>query len=869
MTALLAGVIIVYLWQRRGQRGAIALMVLALSASVWSLGYALEIAGTDLQTKLLWGKIQYLGITVVPLAWLVFALRYTRRDQWLTRRTLAGLAILPLVTLFLALTTERHGLIWSDFQLDASGPFLALELEHGPMFWVYWGFSQLLVFIGTFLMLQALRRQRDLFRGQATIILLAVIIPWIGNLLYITGLNPVPALDLTPFAFTLSAAAFTWGVFRFQLIELSPVARDTVIETMPDGVIVLDLQGRIVDVNPAAQHMFHLSDKQLMGRPLADFLTAWPDLVDRYRDVWQAQDEISLGEGAAQQFYEIQLSGLRNRSGVVRGRVITIRDITQRKRAERISSLQSTRLATLYELSHSIVGSLDMQQVCVVTHQAITHLMPTQAFFISAYDEEEDILQDLYLFDKGEVCPNEQVPLPKEGMTAQVIRSGLPLWIEDDAMGVSIKMGRSLFGSSDDTRSVLVVPLKLKGKVIGVVSAQHYEPNVYSAEDLQILLALSNQVAIALENARLIESLRLQAAALDAAANAIVITDPDGIIRWLNPAFTTLTGYTPAEATGQPLMQLLRTDQNDDTFYQQIMNTALSGQVWQGILINRRKDGTLYTEQQTITPLFDHQGNIFRLITIKQNISELIKARDDALEANRFKSQLLATVSHEFRTPLGAIMGYAELLRDGIYGSVTSQQQHILNEVIDSGHDLAHMVDDLLFEAQLTAKAIALTIKPFVVAAMLKKIEGVTAVLAQKKGLTYQVVVAPELPAELVGDEIRLRHILINLLGNAIKFTAKGAVCVRVFLTDPSHWAIAVSDTGPGIPPEAQLYIFEPFRQVDSSVYREYRGTGLGLSIVKQLLHLMNGTVQVESQPGLGTTFTVTLPLLSVPATES
>lgn len=865
LTALLAGVIVAYLWSKRDQRGAIALIMLALSASIWSLGYALEIAGADLPTKLFWGKFQYFGITTVPLSWLIFALQYTRRDQWLIPRYVLGLIVLPVVTLILALTTETHGLIWRDFTLNATGPFLALELTHGPMFWVYWIFSQVLVLLGTFLMIQALRRQKDLFRGQAALILLAILIPWFGNLLYITGLNPIPALDLTPFAFTLSAAAFTWGIFRFHLIELTPVARDIVIETMPDGVIVLDLQGRIVDVNPAAQQMFRLTDQQLMGRPLADFVTAWPELVSRYQGVWQVQDELSFGEGAAQQHYEIQLSALRNRQGEIRGRVITVRDITQRKQAERISSQQAVRLATLYELSHSIVSSLDMGQVCAVAYQAIAHLMPTQAFFISAYDEEENILQDLYLFDKGQVWPNERTVLPKEGMTAQVIRSGLPLWIEDDAAGTSLQMGRTLFGTPEDTRSVLVVPLKLKGKVIGVISAQHYEPNVYTAEDLQLLLVLSNQVAIALENARLIESLRLQAAALDAAANAIVITDVDGIIRWLNPAFTTLTGYDPHEAIGQSLVQLLQSDQHAPHFYEQMTGTVLSGQVWQGILINRRKDGTHYTEQQTITPIRNSQGEIFRIISIKQDITELIKARDDALEADRFKSQLLATVSHELRTPLGAILGYAELLRDGTYGSVTPHQQYILSEIMESSDDLAGIVNDLLFEAQLAAQAIELAIKPFTIAAMLKKIEGIAAVLAQKKGLQYDVDVAPELPAQLMGDEIRLRHVLINLLGNAIKFTTKGSVHVKVFLLDPKHWSIAVSDTGPGMPPEALLYIFEPFRQVDSSAVREHRGTGLGLSIVKQLMNLMNGTIQVESKPGVGTTFTVTLPLLTVP----
>jgi len=866
VAAVIAGCVVVFVWRRRNIRGATRLALLSLAALIWTLGNGLEIAGTDLATKVFWGKLQYLGITTVPLLWLMFAVEYSGRDRWLNRLTVGLLSVIPFITLILAFTTETHGLIWPEYHLDLSAPFLALAVSHGLWFWVYWIYSQVLVLIGTILTLRFLLSPPGVYRGEAIAILIAAAIPWLGNALYVLGANPVPQLDLTPLAFTFSAAALTVGIYFFHLTDIAPVAREAVVEGLSDGVIVLDPYDRVIDLNPAAQRLINTPIAQAVGRSTTEVFQAWPDLLACYQAAPEARDEIIRETSVGRRHYELQLSALHDRRGQVTARIITLRDITKRKHAEEALGRQTARLATLYQLSQDISTTLDLEHIYVTVQRAVKQLVPTDAVFIGLVDEKEHDLQLVYVYDQEQRWPGSRQPLTEESLARKVIQTGEPLLIADEADGSANHLDRGVVARLKPLRSRLLVPLSMSGKTLGLISVQHFAPNIYASEHVQILITLANQVAIVLERTRLIQSLRLQAAALDAAADAIMITDRAGVIQWVNPAFTQLTGYEAVEAIGQT-PRLLKSGQQVAEMYQQLWRTILAGKIWNGELINRRKDGRLYVEHQSITALRDEHDQIFRFIAIKQDITELARARDQALEASRLKSQLLARVSHELRTPLGAILGYAELLEDGTYGALVPQQQAAVAEIMDSTRHLTNLVNELLDEAQLEARAVKLQNRLFAPADVLQKIETAMSVLTRHKGLKFTTSLAADLPGLLVGDEARLRQILVNLIGNAVKFTETGTVQVRFYCVDAAHWAMEVSDTGVGIPPEAMSYIFDPFRQIDGSMTREHHGTGLGLSIVKALTDLMGGTINLQSEVGQGSTFTITLPLTVAPET--
>ena len=339
--AAVSAALAVYVWRRREARGAGAVVMMMLAVFVWSFGYAFEIGAAGLGAKVFWAKVEYLGIVTVPFAWLVFALRYTGRDHFVTRRNLALLAAVPLATLLLVATNEAHGLIWSRTALSPSGGFLALE--YGLGFWVYWVYSYVLLVLGTYLLVSMLVRSPRVFREQGAALLFAVAAPWVGNGMYVTGLSPAPNLDLTPFAFLLSGAALSFGLFRFHLLDIVPVARDAVIEGMDDGVVVVDTGGRVVDLNPAARRILARPG----GDPVGDTLRRLAPRLDALlaEDSGEARVEVGLGEGAARRNFDLAISPLRDREGRSTGRLLVLHDVTERKRTEEELIRQKAELA--------------------------------------------------------------------------------------------------------------------------------------------------------------------------------------------------------------------------------------------------------------------------------------------------------------------------------------------------------------------------------------------------------------------------------------------------------------------------------------------------------------------------------------------
>ncbi len=348
--AVLAAALALYTG-RRDVPGArnVALMMAAVFA--WSLGYAFELGESDLGTKIFWAKVQYLGICTVPAAWLAFALRYTGRGRWLTRHNLALLAALPLVTLALVWTNEWHGLIWSHTAIDPSRTFL--RLEYGPMFWVYWIYGQVLMVLGTFFLLSGLLRTPGLYREQAWALLAGASAPWIGNAAYVTGFNPFPALDLTPFAFLFSGAALSFGILRYRFLDIVPVARDAAIEGMNDAVIVADARGRVVDLNPAARDVLGITASDSAGARLSEVAPDLSALLEVYGEADEARKEVEIRTGDDLREFEMSLSSLRDRRDRLTGHLLVLRDVTERKIAERELLRQRADLArSNAELEH-------------------------------------------------------------------------------------------------------------------------------------------------------------------------------------------------------------------------------------------------------------------------------------------------------------------------------------------------------------------------------------------------------------------------------------------------------------------------------------------------------------------------------------
>jgi len=362
--------------------------------------------------------------------------------------------------------------------------------------------------------------------------------------------------------------------------------------------------------------------------------------------------------------------------------------------------------------------------------------------------------------------------------------------------------------------------------------------------------------------------------AVDQSANTIVITDPAGRIEYVNPAFEKSTGYSAQEAIGQN-PRVLKSGHQDAAFYRRIWATISSGKIWRGQFQNRRKDGTLYWESATISPVFNALGEITHYIAIKENITDrkaleanLIEALDRAESANRAKSDFLAVMTHELRTPLNGVLGFAELLAET---PLNEEQKDYAQTIRSSGTHLLDIVNDILDFSSIEKGRMNLESGPVAIAELVESSTLAARKAAADKGLEFRWDAAPDVPAQAVGDGRRIRQILINLLGNAVKFTDKGSVHLRVAVASSSGRAMlefAVEDTGPGLSSDMVALLFKPFTQADTTLHRQFEGTGLGLAISQRLATAMGGSVSVVSTPGKGSTFTFHLPL-EVPADPS
>jgi signal transduction histidine kinase len=352
-SASLAVAIAAAVWHRRATPGGASFTLLMIAVAAWSIMEALEKVAPTIGTKILCAKVEYLGITSVPALWLMFALGYSQQEVWLTRRNILLLWIMPVITLALAATNEWHRLIWSAITPASNDDGALLVYGHGPWFWLFVAYNYVLILLGTLALGRALLGFPRIYRRQAVIVLLGLAIPWIGNATYLAGWSPVPGLDLTPLAFTLSGVVCAWGMFRFQLFDLVPVARDAVIESMVDGVIVLDAYDRIADINPAAQHLLGVGDASPLGQAIGAVQTAWPDVVTRLATGTESQIEIRVGSEPAT-FLDVRIAPLHDQRGNPTGRLILLRDVTARKLVDELRD--DLTYALVHDLRNPLAG---------------------------------------------------------------------------------------------------------------------------------------------------------------------------------------------------------------------------------------------------------------------------------------------------------------------------------------------------------------------------------------------------------------------------------------------------------------------------------------------------------------------------------
>lgn len=500
VTAVISAAIVIFAWWRYHAPGAKALALLGLSLMVWSATYALELAHAELPAIMFWVRMEYFGIVVTPVSWFVFTLSYTGRDRWLTRRNKALLMVVPLITLLLVWTSDWHGLIWSKTGLKDMGAFVMFRSRYGPWFWVHTAYSYLGIVLGSVVLLRALVHSPQLYYQQAEALVLAALTPLAGNVVYIFRLSPWEYLDLTPFAFVLSAMAVSVGCLRFRLLDVVPIARDVVLENMSEGVLVVDEQNRVVDFNRVAANWLKRSREEAIGRSVFEMLEVRASILDRYRDVTEIMDEFSVieEEDGLRHFYDLRISPLYDDQGQFRGRLAVWRDITERKQAEEALRQQNEELNALHETTLALLNRLDLNSVLETIVTRAGELVGTPHGYVAVVDQAAQELVVQIRTGAFAAYPEWRMQ-QGEGSCGKVWVTGEPMLVPDYAHWEE----RSL-PDLDQIHAMVSLPLRSGREVVGVFGLAYAdEQRQFSPEEVALLGRFGQMAALALENARL------------------------------------------------------------------------------------------------------------------------------------------------------------------------------------------------------------------------------------------------------------------------------------------------------------------------------------------------------------------------------
>jgi diguanylate cyclase (GGDEF)-like protein/PAS domain S-box-containing protein len=323
---------------------SLPLSILLFALSFWDITYAAYWAGIPGPRSYFWLDITYLGVVVAPPAFLAFAMRFSQNDRWLKKPLVFTLATISLLIFTSFWTDPWFGIYFAGTRVKN----VNLIIGNSPLYWAHIIYSYILLLVGCVLLLQVYLHSKGLYRRQAVWVLTAAIFPWLTNILYVFGLNPLPGADNTPFVFSLTAFAFAYALIRYHLLDIVPIAKDVLIENMSDGVVVLDSRNRIVDINPRARTDLFGDKKNVIGESFLEFITGYPDLTEQFHSENEVRTEVKV-DSPNPIYLDVRISILRNSNQELAGRLLVWRDITKLKKAQ----LELTKLAVLDPLTQA------------------------------------------------------------------------------------------------------------------------------------------------------------------------------------------------------------------------------------------------------------------------------------------------------------------------------------------------------------------------------------------------------------------------------------------------------------------------------------------------------------------------------------
>ena len=655
----------------------------------------------------------------------------------------------------------------------------------------------------------------------------------------------------------------------------------TVIESSLDAVITIDSCGVVVDWNRTAAMTFGWTRAEAIGKELSELIipSSYQEQhrqgLEHFREtgeapvVGQRLELVATRRDGKLAPIELSVAAVEAEGDTYF--LAYVRDITEQRQRQESQNKQvlEARLfgESVAEVARAESEEESLQRILSTLCEQID--WPLGLVWIPNESGESLVTSGIWHLRAGEsadrlvAAATQRTFHRGDSLPGAIWDTKEPHWLED--LATTPHFVRRSAALADRYHCAFGFPVINRDRVEAVLEFFHHQSQPPDGELLEIVGRIGKQIGEILQMRRLEHQQARLAAIVDSSYDAIIGKDLQGrIVSW-NEGACSVYGYTDREAIGQSILMLL--PKGCEAEEPEIQNAIQTGErLEQFQTTRRRKDGTLIPISLTVSPIVDGRGRVVGASTIERDIStrmhreqQLRDAQQAAVEANRARGDFLANVSHELRTPMNAILGMTEIalgepLPDEVHRYITTAHE--------AAHSLRALLNDILDFSKLESGNFVIHSEPFSLVNIVQETIKTMSTPAFSKGLELVCDMPPSLPTKVIGDPVRLRQLLTNLLGNAIKFTEHGEVILRVetvrLWPGEIRLRFAVSDTGIGVAAEEQRRILEPFAQIDSST-RKPEGTGLGLAICSELLRLMGGKLSLKSSLGVGSTFSFRL----------
>ena len=481
--------------------------LLAFAQLTWAAAYVGEVMSSDLPTMLTFVKIQYLGIVSSPILWLLFALIYSSNSHWITRRNVLGMMIIPGIVLASVWTIEHHDLHYASAWVDQSQGFPLLDFDIGLTYVLNLIYAEALLITATILIIKTALKSRMVQRRNGFVLVVTWIIIGLLNLLFVFGPSPTPGLDLTPMVFGVATLIIGGVVLDLGRLVGVPVAIDLVIHSMRSGIVVLDPEGNVVQINRPALEMLQYERRTILGRKFEIIRERHPLVFDVYESLTSSdleteqRDEAILGRGEGGPHIEIGVNPLVNQSGYLVGQLVSLLDIEDLKRAQITAAKRYAELAALRYIDTRMTSTLDIEQVLDVALRSAVDMTGADAGFIALV--EEDVHRVVHTIGTtartvGDRLANER------GTTGRVLRKRKSELIHD------VYNDPSYLPSYSGVSSQIIIPLEVHDNLIGVLHLDSSKSDRFSEDNYGFAQTLGGRIAVAIENAQLYSKSRQQ-----------------------------------------------------------------------------------------------------------------------------------------------------------------------------------------------------------------------------------------------------------------------------------------------------------------------------------------------------------------------